>query len=208
MKKSSNILILSSLFGAAVALSGCGGSSSGNSPVTLGKVSVWATTNVKNGTVYAQQDRLANPVVNEVFATFANDRHKTNNLATPDQDATILATDIQGFMTGVAGRSQAITDVVKSVFSKDTMVFDLTSSATNAAYLGVQTGGATGSTFGGRALTDDVVDISLGVVFGGTVPALGLAPDDGNAIPTLTTDNVGSGGKQFQSVFPYLGNPR
>lgn len=205
MKSTFSLIALSSL--GAVVLSGCAGTTTGG-PVTLGEISVWTTTNVKTGAVYAQQDRLANPVVNEVFATFANDRHKINNLASPDQDAANLANDIQGFMTGVAGRSQAITDVVKSVFSKDMMVVNLGSTAANAAYLGVQTGGATGSTFGGRALTDDVVDVSLGVVFGNTVPALGLAPDDGNEIPTLTTDNVGPGGKHFTNTFPYLGSPR
>lgn len=191
----------------AIILSGCAGTTGGGS-VTLGEIGVWTTTNVKTGAVYAQQDRLSNPVVNEVFATFANDRHKTNNLASPDQDAANLANDIQSFMVGVAGRSQATTDVVKSVFNQDVMVVNLASTAPNAAYLGVQTGGATGSTFGGRALTDDVVDVSLGVVFGNTVSALGLAPDDGKQIPTLTTDNVGPDGKHFTNSFPYLGSPR
>ncbi|HLO99160.1 MAG TPA: DUF4331 family protein [Fimbriimonas sp.] len=205
MKTSISMLSIGAL--SAIILSGCGGTS-GSTPVALGEIGVWATTNVKTGAVFAQQDRLSNPVVNEVFATFANDRHKTNNLASPDQDAANLATDIQSFMTGVAGRSQAITDVVKSVFNQDVMVVNLASTAPNAAYLGVQTGGATGSTFGGRALTDDVVDVSLGVVFGNTVSALGLAPDDGNQIPTLTSDNVGPDGKHFTNSFPYLGSPR
>jgi hypothetical protein len=189
-------------------ISGCGGAIGGGDNVTLGKVGVWTTTNVKTGTVYAQQDRLSNPVVNEVFATFANDRHKSNNLATPDQDATNLSNDIQSFMTDVAGRSQATTNVVKSVFNQDVMVFDLASVATKGAYLGSQTAGATGSTFGGRELADDVVDISLGVVFGTTVSDLGLAPADGKQIPTLTSDNIGPEGKQFKAVFPYLGDPR
>jgi hypothetical protein len=205
MKK---ILSYSALLAAsALILPGCGGVFSSSSP-KLGKIGVWTTTNVKSGTVYVQQDRLSNPVVNEVFATFANDRHRVNNLATPDQDSTNLSTDIQSFMTDVAGRSQATTDVVKAVFAQDVMVVDLTSTATKAAYLGVQTNGATGSTFGGRELTDDVVDMSLGVVFGSTISALGLAPDDGKQIPTLTSDNVGSGGKQFTNTFPYLGAPR
>lgn len=207
MKRQIQILALGSL-GAVLLLSGCGGSNNSGSSANLGRIGVWATTSVRSGSNFVQQDRLSNPVVNEVFATFANDRHRINNLAQPNEDVNNLANDIQGFMTGVAGRSQAITDVVKAVFAQDVMVVDLGSSAQTAAYLGVQTGGATGSTFGGRALTDDVVDTSLGVVFGGTVPALGLAPDDGNQIPTLTSDNVGPGGKQFTNTFPYLGAPR
>lgn len=189
-------------------LSGCQGQGTSPAP-NLGIVGVWATTSVSTGGgVYTQQDRLANPVVNEVFATFANDRHKINNLGGPTQDPTELASDIQSFMTAVAGRSQATTDVVKSVFRNDTMLVDLRVAGSTGAYLGVQTGGATGSTFGGRELTDDVVDISLGVVFGTTVSALGLAPADGNEIPTLTSDNVDASGKHFLGTFPYLGDPR
>ena len=176
-----------------VALAGCGGGDSNNGPTT-----------------YTQVDRLARPVVNEVFATVANNRHQINDTDNPTDDGKSgkLTDDIQSFMVGTAGRSQATTDVVKAVLIPDVMKADLSVTATKAAYLGVETGGATGSTFGGRALTDDVVDTSLGVVFGNTVSALGLAPDDGKEIATLTTDNVGAGGKHFISTFPYLGAPQ
>jgi hypothetical protein len=169
-------------------------------------IGVWATTNVLNGSGFRQMDRLARPAVNEVFATVANDRHKMNDLSQPSQDKDILANDIQGFMTGVAGRSQAITDVVKAVLIPDVIKADLNANGT--AYLGVETGGATGGKFGGRALKDDVVDTSLGVIFGNTVSALKLAPDDNKEIPTLTSDHVGADGKHFSSSFPYLGSPR
>ena len=33
--------------------------------------------------------------------------------------------------------------------------------------------------------------LSLGIIFGNTVSALNLAPDDGAEIPSLTSDNVG-----------------
>lgn len=178
-----------SLFAVGAAMIGCGGSSDNGTQVT-----------------YQQVDRLARPVVNEVFATVANGRHQNNNMVPPSADSTNIQQDIQTFMTGVAGRSQATTDVVKSVLVPDILVADM--SGTGAAYLGVETGGATGGTFGGRALTDDVVDISLGVVFGNTVSALGLAPDDGKEIATLTTDNVDASGKHFLPTFPYLGDPQ
>ncbi len=169
-------------------------------------IGLWATTNVKHGFQYAQMDRLARPVVNEVFATVANNRHEINDLDQPRDDQFNLANDIQGFMTFPAGRSQAITDVVKSVLVPDVMKANL--NGDGAAYLGYETGGATGGTFGGRALSDDVVDISLGAIFGNTIPALGLAPDDGHELPSFTTDNVGPGGKHFLPFFPYLGDPR
>lgn len=157
------------------------------------------------GVQYTQIDRLGRPAVNELFATVANDRHKINNMVAPKDDAANIGTDIQFFMTHVAGRSQATTDVLKAVLLPDVLVCDLSQST--AAYLGVETNGATGGKFGGRALTDDVIDISLGAVFGNTISALGLAPDDGKEIPALTTDNVGPGGKHFTGQFPYLGAP-
>lgn len=200
-----HILIKTTLLGLAVAaLAGCAGSGSSSNGGTT--IALWATTSGKSGAMYLQQDRLANPVVNEVFATVANNRHKINDEAAPVNDPSELANDIQSFMTGTAGRSQAITDVVKAVLVPDTMKADL-GEAGPAAYLGVETAGATGSKFGGRSLTNDVVDISLGIVFGNTIPALGLTADDGKEIPTLTSDNVGSGGKHFTDTFPYLGAP-
>ena len=181
------------LFGIVV-LTGCGGGDS----------------NSNGPTTYSQVDRLARPVVNEVFATVANNRHQINDTDNPTDDASAgkLTDDIQSFMVGTAGRSQATTDVVKAVLIPDVMKADLSVSSTTAAYLGAETGGATGSKFGGRALTDDVVDTSLGVVFGNTISALKLAPDDGKEIATLTSDNVGPGGKHFTSTFPYLGAPQ
>lgn len=191
-----NALLLSAACGLfAVALAGCGGGNGNNG--------IGATRN------YVQTDRLARPVVNEVLATFANNRHLINDTDNPTDDKNQLANDIQGFMTSPAGRSQATTDVVKSVLVPDVMVADLSQNGT-AAYLGSETGGATsktGSKFGGRALNDDVVDTSLGIIFGSTVSDLKLAPDDKKEIPTLTSDNVGAH-SDYTATFPYLGAPK
>lgn len=176
------------------------------------------SNNVKT---FTQMDRLARPAVNEVFATIANNRHQVNDTDNPTNDSGQLSNDIQTFMTHAAGRSQAVTDVVKSVLVPDVLVADL-SKPGPAAYLGVETNGATGGTFGGRKLTDDVVDISLGVIFGPTVTnapgGLGLAADDGKEIPALTSDNVSAttAPKHFRdgsagfgaAAFPYLGPPQ
>jgi len=166
---------------------------------------------------FRQQERLARPIVNEALATFANNRHRINNLNTPAQDGNeagdpasgALAQDIETFLTHPQHtRSPQIRAVIRSVLVPDMMIADLSRNDPTAAYLGFETGGATGSRFGGRKLEDDVVDISLGVVFGNTVPALGLAPDDGLEIPTLTSDNVPpSNNKLAPFVFPYLRGP-
>ena len=174
-----------------------------------GAIRMWCTVSVPNGPPgfrYVQQERLARPVINEVFATVSNDRHSVNNKINPTQDITELDKDVESFLTFPAGRSPAIRTVIRSVVIPDVMVADL-SSSDRASYLGVETGGVTGGRFGGRDLLDDVADLSLGIVFGNTIPALGLAPDDGAEIAALTTDNVDASTKHFLDVFPYLGEP-
>lgn len=175
---------------AAAGCSGGGNGGGGNGPVS-----------------YTQQDRLARPVVNEVLATFANRRHYINDTDNPTDDPAQLKKDIESFLTFPAGRSRAIKDTIESVLVPDVMIADL-SKPGPAAYLGVETGGKTGSLFGGRKLTDDVVDTSLAVVFGNAIPAITGVPDDGKEIPSLTSDHVGPGGKRYKAVFPYLGDPR
>lgn len=197
----------------AVAAVGCGGSSDSSNggtptPGSSSVIGVWTTTSTPTrGGTYEQVDRLARPVVNEVFATVANNRHEVNDKISPPQDKFELRNDIESFLTFPAGRSQATRNVIESVLVPDMMMADLSQSG-KGAYLGYETGGATGSKFGGRELTDDVVDTSLGIVFGNTISALGLAPDDKKEIPSLTSDHVGPGGKHFLGTFPYLGNPR
>jgi hypothetical protein len=107
----------------------------------------------------------------------------------------------------VAGRSDATANILKAVLIPDEMSADLSQTGVKAAYLGAETGGATGSKFGGRGLSDDVIDISLGAIFGPTISALKLAPDDGKESKCLTSDNVGPGGHHYLDRFPYVGKP-
>ncbi|MBC5824518.1 MAG: DUF4331 family protein [Candidatus Eremiobacteraeota bacterium] len=183
------ILVLTAV---VVGAAGCGGS---------------GTTIGQRQTAYTQIERWGRPAVKEAFEAFGN--HDTTNRSTPTNDP-LLPSDIFNFMTTTAGRSPAIANVVKSVLIPDEMAADL-SQPGPADYLGVETGGLaspTGSKFGGRALSDDVITISLSVIFGNTVPALGLAPDDGHESACLVTDNVPPGPAQIpQPTFPYLNGP-
>ena len=212
---------------AALGLAACGGN---NGPQVLGGP---GGSNLLGAGPYKQVDRLNRPAVNEVFATFG--RHDVNNRDNPADDAANLKNDIVSFMTNTAGRSAATANVVGAVLTPDVQIADM--SGTSQAcigvalgscnnYLGIETGGATQAPgglkpFGGRALTDDIVDISLGVIFGNTISALGLAPDDGKEQdgradasfpsgkrPNLTTDNVSAAGKHFTATFPYVGAPQ
>ena len=178
-----------------IGLAGCGGGNGGNN-------------NPKGQVTYTQQERLARPVVNEVLATVAERRHRVNNIDSPVNDQGELSTDIESFLTFPADRDAATKNFIKSVLVPDVMKVDLTQNG-EAAYLGLETGGftsATGSTFGGRKLQDDVVDTSLGIVFGNTVTNFGV-PDDGKEKPGLTTDNVDASGHNYSNTFPYLESP-
>lgn len=56
----------------------------------------------------------------------------------------------------------------------------------------------------GRALSDDVIDISLTLMFGGND---GARFDGNNGTPQLTSDGVGPGDRDFTLAFPYLESP-
>lgn len=191
---------------AALAFAGCSASSTSGTP--------------SNAAQYQQIERLSRPAIKEVFEAFAN--HDTTNRSVPTNDAE-LQNSITTFLGspgsgGVANRSQAIANVIVSILIPDEMKADLsqtvagcgTANTPCGAYLGVETGGATGSKFGGRWLNDDTIKTSLGVIFGNTVPALGLAPDDHNESWCLTDDNLSNGEGTFQTysnTFPYVNAP-
>jgi hypothetical protein len=183
-----------------------------------GLIRLWETTSIISGTdfEYHQQDRLARPAVNEALATVSLLRHHVNNTDNPTDDSGQLKKDIDSFLTFPAGRSAAIKNAIEAVLVPDVMIADLSQRGVVAAYLGVETQGLSGSKFGGRALTDDVIDIDLGAIFGNLIPALsalnpnlfgGVIPDDGKELPTFATDNVGPGDKHFLNNFPYVGDP-
>ncbi len=169
-----------------------------------GKINLWATTSTsENGGAWTQIERLGRPAVKEAFEAY--DSHDATNRSTPTADP-LLPNDIYTFTTTVAGRSPQIANVLKAVLIPDEIAADLSQTGVPAAYLGVETGGATGSRFGGRGLRDDVIDTSLGAIFGDTIPALKLAPDDGKEIPALESDHVGPQ-QTYGSTFPYLNTP-
>ena len=177
----------------------------GQSPI----IHLWSTASVAAGQInhqvaYDQIELFARPGEKELFEVFGE--HANTNEAEPFNDPHIRAA-LEHF-TRVAHRSEAIAKVIQAVLYPDELAADLSQTGP-AAYLGVETGGATGSKFGGRSLTNDGIDAALGAVFGNTIPALGLAPDDHNENACLSAQNVvsGQGGVQTQPQFPYLATP-
>ena len=126
--------------------------------------------------------------------------HPTHGSIGPDQDAALVAPEVVDFLTTVAGRDPAYIQAIAPALIPDVLVVDTSKDpAGPSGWLTwlPQLGGG----YGGRKLTDDVVDLALTAVFG---DALG---DAAHATPQLTTDFVGDDSPNITSTFPYLAPP-
>ena len=149
----------------------------------------------RSGRVFTQRERLGNPLVSEVMIRKAH--HHAHNTGLPSTDVAEFTDDLTQFMTGVAGRDAGYASAIAGALLPDVLVTyprrDNANPATPVFWLSWVFGG-----YGGRSLTDDVVDIGLGALFGS------LLGNTTNVSPGLTTDNVGSNDVAFGATFPYL----
>jgi hypothetical protein len=191
--------------------------------------------------VFKQIDRVGRPGLKELFIPYAD--HDAFNRARPTEDPTLTAPQIGTFMTSTANRSSDIAAYVEDLLTPDALIFNVTSTATTATYLGYESGGqitascngVAPTTFGGRALGDDVVSVMLGLAYGNLATRTVLtnasktnvfsfssnstsvvAPpaDDGaeqngqNGTPLLSNQNLSCNDKITNSnTFPYLTAP-
>ena len=150
------------------------------------------------GMVYDQVDFLGNPLVAEVTIVKAN--HNAYNRTMPYASATFRP-ETESFIVNVAGRPLAYAQVVSGVLYPDMLIVDSSKPAASAGWLSW----ALAAGYGGRKLTDDVVDIGLYAIFSSL-----LSPDGASCAPgelPLCTDNVDANDKPFMSTFPYLAAP-
>ena len=143
---------------------------------------------------FAQVERLGNPLVSEV--TLAKRNHAFHNTTAPSTDAANFAAELEGFVTGVAGRPAGLATTLSSVLLPDMLIVQTDKAGSTAGWLTW----ALANGYGGRKLTDDVVDAGLMAIFG---PLL----DPTNVSPGLTTDNVSANDKPLNAAFPYLAEP-
>ncbi len=148
--------------------------------------------------MYNQVQRLGNPLVSEVLLSKRS--HPTHGSIGPNQDAALVAPEVVDFLTTVAGRDPAYIQAIAPALIPDVLVVDTSKDPAGPS------GWLTwlpqlGAGYGGRKLTDDVVDLALTAVFG---DALG---DAEHATPQLTTDFVGDDSPNITSTFPYLAPP-
>lgn len=148
--------------------------------------------------MYNQVQRLGNPLVSEVLLSKRS--HPTHGSIGPSEDAALVAPEVVDFLTTVAGRDPAYIQAIAPALIPDVLVVDTSKDPTGPSgwltWL-PQLGGG----YGGRKLTDDVVDLALTAVFG---DALG---DAEHATPALTTDFVGDDSPNITGTFPYLAPP-
>lgn len=160
-----------------------------------GSITATRTVTSRENRVFTQRERLGNPLVSEVMIRKAH--HHQHNTGAPNTDAAAFTDDLTGFVTGVAGRDPAYANAIAGALLPDMLLTypkrDNVNPATPVFWLSWVFGG-----FGGRSLSDDVVDIGLGALFGT------LLGNTNNVTPGLTTDNVDANDKAFGSTFPYL----
>ncbi len=162
---------------------------------------------------YAQEDFMGRPGITTVFggsATVKNDY----NVTAPNPTA--RATFQPGFQAQLEGYHDVYGDALGVALDYEANILGLdaatfTTVLANFDALQVAPEGqttyfnpTTGLALSGRALTDDVIDVSLTLMFGGTS---GSRFDGNNGTPQLTSDGVGLGDRQFMTTFPYLEDP-
>jgi hypothetical protein len=143
---------------------------------------------------YTQRDFLGNPLVSEV--TVPKAMHARYNKLSPFILTADFKRTTEEFVTGVAGRPVAVATTLSSVLYPDILVVQTDRDPATAGWLSW----ALADGWGGRKLTDDVVDAGLSAIFGPL-----LSPE--NVSPGLASDNVPSNDKAFLATFPYIAPP-
>src|SRR5262245_25797507 len=140
---------------------------------------------------FTQIERLGNPLVAEVF--LAKRDHGFFNGGMPSTDAAQFKTKLESFVANVAGRSTTVQTTLSSVLLPDMLIVQTDKAGNTAGWLTW----ALANGYGGRKLSDDVVDAGLAALFGNLL-------DPSNTTPALTSDNVGASVRTFSTTFPYL----
>ncbi len=144
---------------------------------------------------YTQADQMARPAINTVFVGSA--RKNEFNTTTPSGMSAAFKTDFVNVLTAF-GQTPTSTNALGQ--TRDAMATLLVSDVLNVKLNGTTTffDGVAANTLSGRALADDVIDVELLLIFGGST---------GASNPGLTKDNVNANDKAFLTTFPYLAAP-
>jgi hypothetical protein len=148
---------------------------------------------------FNQVQRLGNPLVSEVF--LAKKDHAFHGSIGPDGDAAAFGGTVKGFVAAFRPQATTLQNTLASVLLPDMLIVQTDKAPSTAGWLSW----ALSSGWGGRKLTDDVVDVGLTGIFSDLLdPTQSVCK--AFTLP-LCTDDVGSH-STFQTTFPYLANPK
>jgi hypothetical protein len=148
---------------------------------------------------YNQVQRLGNPLLSEVF--LAKKDHGFHGSVGPAEDAADFAGTIKGFVAAFRPNATTLQNTLATVLLPDVLTVQTNKATTSAGWLTW----ALADGWGGRKLTDDVVDTGLSAIFSDLLDPTQAVCKPG-ALP-LCTDNVGSH-STFTTTFPYLAAPK
>ena len=148
--------------------------------------------------VYDQVEFLGNPLVSEVTIVKAN--HDAYNRTQPYNTATFGPQSL-AFINAFRGGQPEVANTLGAVLYPDILIVESSRNPATAGWLSW----ALAAGWGGRKLSDDVVDAGLSAIFGKIVSTTGAFCD--NFTLPLCTDNVGVNDKAFSNTFPYLAAP-
>ena len=149
-------------------------------------------------TVYEQVEFLGNPLVSEVTIQKAN--HDRYNRTQPYNTAEFGPQSL-AFINAFRGNQPVVANTLGAVLYPDMLIVESSRNPSSAGWLSW----ALANGWGGRKLSDDVVDAGLSAIFGKIIAADGAFCDNGQ-LP-LCTDNVPANDKAFLRTFPYLAGP-
>ena len=151
---------------------------------------------------YNQVQRLGNPLVSEVLLTKRD--HAFHGSSNPSEDVANFSAKVRRFVAAFRPNATGLQNALAATLLPDMLQVNTDQAQSTAGYLSYVLA-ASGKGYGGRKLTDDVVDTGLSAIFSDLLDATQSICKPG-ALP-LCTDNVASH-STFTTTFPYLAPPK
>jgi uncharacterized protein DUF4331 len=149
-------------------------------------------TTTPTATYYDQADQVGRPAINTVFISASG--KDSFNTTPPSQMAALFGAEMKSNLLAV--NPGYTTNLL--TLTADQFIGVLSTDVLNASTTGKTTFYDGTNLLTGRALSDDVIDVELTLVFGGPTGALN---------PGLTSDHVDANDAVFLTAFPYLATP-
>jgi hypothetical protein len=154
---------------------------------------------VTNIRTYDQVQRLGNPLVSEVFLPKKD--HPYHGSIGPADDVAAFAGTVKGFVAAFRPQATTLQTTLASVLLPDMLIIQTDKPQSSAGWLSW----ALANGYGGRKLTDDVVDVGLSAIFSDLLDATQFVCKP-FTLP-LCTDNIAPH-STFSTTFPYVAAPK